>query len=182
MTYCPQCGYALRDGMLICPACGVKTVESYGRKSDEKPASYPNAFSAPRPELKPDAPISQILKETELKKDIPEEEFPIPEPLAEKEQTPVKTGYGDNVLPTGKYALLSTGGFLLNQILFLLPGIGFIIAVIMACAAKKVNRRRHALSAIILYIIGIILVAAGIGAVILLGIENIPFLSRILIK
>ncbi len=182
MTYCPQCGYALRDGVLICPACGVKTVESYGKKAEEKPASYPNAFSAPTPELKADAPVSYMLKEAELKKDIPEEAFPIPEPLAEKETSPVKTGYGDNLLPTGKYALLSTGGYLLNQILFMIPGIGFIIALIMACAAKKVNRRRHALSVVILYVIGIILVAAGIGAVILLGIENIPFLSRVLIK
>ena len=26
MTYCPQCGYAIREGVTICPACGVKVV------------------------------------------------------------------------------------------------------------------------------------------------------------
>lgn len=180
MTYCPQCGYALRDGMLICPSCGVKTVESYGKKTEDATVFTPAEKSVPKPEREADTTISAIQKETE--KDLPEEEFPIPEPLAEKEVTPVKTGYGDNELPTGKYALLSTGGYLLNQILFLLPGVGFIIAIIMACTAKKVNRRRHALSAVILHIICIVLAAASVGAVIWLGIENVPFLSQILIK
>lgn len=181
MTYCPQCGYALRGGVLICPACGVKTVESYGKKAEENTV-VSVAPSAPAPKFEADAPISAILKETEKEKVLPEEAFPIPEPLAKKEQTPVKTGYGDNILPTGKYALLSTGGYLLNQILFLLPGIGFIIAIIMACAAKKVNRRRHALAAVILHIVCIVLVAAAVGAVIWLGVESVPFLARILIK
>ena len=26
MTYCPQCGYAVRDGVAICPSCGTKTL------------------------------------------------------------------------------------------------------------------------------------------------------------
>lgn len=180
MTYCPQCGYALREGVLICPSCGIKTVESFGKKQEQTVQSP--AQTAVYPKITADAPISDILKQAEEEKLVPEEEFPIPEPLAEREVAPVKTSYGDNVLPTGKYALLSTWGYLINQILFLIPGIGFIAAIIMACAAKKVNRRRHALSVVILYIIGILLAGAGVGAVMLLGIENIPFLSRILIK
>ena len=26
MTYCPQCGYAVREGVAICPSCGTKTL------------------------------------------------------------------------------------------------------------------------------------------------------------
>lgn len=171
MTYCPQCGYALRGGVLICPACGTKTVENIGNKAEEAKTFVPQP-----PVLK--AEVSQAAPQEDPENSVTEDAFPIPEPLAEKESAPIKTGYGDNILPTGKYALLSTGGYLLNQILFMLPGIGFIIAIIMACAAKKVNRRRHALSAVILHIICIIIAAAGIGAIAWLGIENIPLLTR----
>lgn len=154
MTYCPQCGYALREGVAICPSCGTKTLcETIPTKEEKKEES-----------------IAQILTEAESAPgSAPEqtEAFPIPAPAEEKEQAPVKTSYGDNVLPTGRYAVLSTGGYLLNQLVFMIPVIGFIIAIIMACASKKVNRRRHALSAVILHIIFLVLVGgiAGISAV-----------------
>ena len=150
MTYCPQCGYALREGVVICPSCGTKTLcEILTVKEEKKEES-----------------IAQILTEAEsapLSASAQAEAFPIPAPAEEKEQAPVKTSYSDNVLPTGRYAVLSTGGYLINQLLFMVPVIGFIIAIIMACASKKVNRRRHALSAVILHIIFLVLAGGIVG-------------------
>ena len=154
MTYCPQCGYAVRDGVAICPSCGTKTL--YG--------------NTPVKEETKEESIAQILVKAETDTPSPAENtektvFPIPEPAAEqKEDTPVKTAYGDNVLPTGRYAPVSAGGYLLNQLLFMIPVFGLIAAIIMACASKKLNRRRHALSAVILHIIFLVLVG-GVGGI-----------------
>ena len=155
MTYCPQCGYAIREGVAICPSCGTKAL--YGTTPVKE-------------EIKEES-IAQILVKAEEDAPAPEKEqevFPIPEPAAQqKEDPPVKTSYSDNVLPTGRYAVLSTGGYLLNQLVFMIPVIGLIAAIIMACASKKTNRRRHALSAVILHIIFLVLAGgiAGISAV-----------------
>ena len=151
MTYCPQCGYAVREGVAICPSCGTKTL--YGTTPVKE-------------EIKEES-VAQILVEAE--KDIPapekvQEVFPIPEPVAQqREEIPVKTSYGDNLLPTGRYAVLSTGGYLLNQLVFMIPVFGLIAAIIMACASKKTNRRRHALSAVILHIIFLVLAGGIVG-------------------
>lgn len=154
MTYCPQCGYAVREGVAICPSCGTKTL--YGDTPIKE-------------EIKEES-VAQVLAEAE--KDIPspaaetekeKEAFPIPEPVSQKEDVPVKTSYGDNILPTGRYALVSTGGYLLNQLVFMIPVFGLIAAIIMACASKKLNRRRHALSAVILHIIFLVLVGGVVG-------------------
>ncbi len=153
MTYCPQCGYALREGTVICPACGIKTA------AEEVPA---------REEIKEEQTVAEAIK-TAATPSPAEEMFPIPEPAHEKEETPVKTGYGDNNVPTGKYALISTGGYLLNQLLFSLPVLGLVFAVIMACASKKVARRRHALSAVILQTLFILLVGGIVGISALFG-------------
>lgn len=152
MTYCPQCGYALREGTVICPSCGVKSARE----------SVPAAE-----ETKKEQPTAEVVKDTAANTPGEGEMFPIPEPVSEKEDTPVKTGYGDNAVPTGKYALVSTGGYLLNQLLFTVPVLGLAAAIIMACASKKVARRRHALSAVILHLLFLLLVGgiAGISAV-----------------
>ncbi len=151
MTYCPQCGYAIREGVAICPSCGTKAL--YGATPVKE-------------EIKEES-ISQILVKEEKAVPAPEkaqEVFPIPQPSAQpKEEIPVKTSYGDNLLPTGRYAVLSTGGYLLNQLLFMIPVIGLIAAIIMACASKKTNRRRHALSAVILHIIFLVLAGGIVG-------------------
>lgn len=152
MTYCPQCGYAVREGVAICPSCGTKTL--YGNVPVKE-------------EIKEES-VARILAEAEKEPCAPEETaqqaFPIPEPVAQTAQeAPVKTSYGDNILPTGRYSLLSTGGYLLNQLLFMIPVIGLIAAIIMACASKKLNRRRHALSAVIIHILFLVLVGGLIG-------------------
>lgn len=157
MTYCPQCGYALREGTVICPACGVKTA------GEEIPVK-----EEIKEEIKEEKTVADVIRDVSAE---PEkgEAFPIPEPLAEKEDAPVKTGYGDNNVPTGKYALLSTGGYLLNQLLFMVPGVGLLFAIIMACASKKVARRRHALSAVILHLLFVLLAAGIVGISSLFG-------------
>lgn len=162
MTYCPQCGYALRDGMPVCPACGVKTALQTAKDEPVKPLTE----------------ITDTLATAQENTAETSEVFPIPEPVSEKAPSPVKTRYSDNTPPMGKYAPLSAGGYLINQILFMLPGIGFIIAIIMACASRRINRRRHALSAVILHIIAIAVTAAAIAAVVWIGAENIGFLTK----
>lgn len=153
MTYCPQCGYALREGTVICPACGVRTA------AEEKTAAE---------EIKEEKTVAEVISDASAEPKR-EEAFPIPEPIAEKEDAPVKTGYGDNNVPTGRYALLSTGGYLLNQLLFMVPGVGLLFAIIMACASKKLARRRHALSAVILQLLFILLVVGIVGISSLFG-------------
>lgn len=153
MTCCPQCGYALREGMVICPACGVKTASETPPKTEE---------------TKKEQTVGSVINEAAISSPA-QELFPIPEPAPEKEEAPVKTGYSDNVVPTGKYSLVSTGGYLLNQLLFMVPVLGLVAAIIMACASKKVARRRHALSAVILHLLFILLVGGIVGISYLFG-------------
>ncbi len=148
-------------------------------KPEETKASVlPEEVASTAEEIKEAAEqISDTPAEAPVQEDVkPDEEevCPIPEPsLRPKEETPVKTGYGDNILPTGKYAIISTGGYLLNQLLFLLPVIGLIGAIIMAICARNVNRRRHALSAIILHVLGLMLLAGLVGISMLFGADAV---------
>lgn len=157
MTYCPQCGYAIREGVTICPACGVKVVTAPEEVTTEAEIEK----DVPETEVS-SATVSEIIDEAAVS-DTP---APIPEPIvseAAQEDTTVKTGYGDNTLPLGKYAPVSTGVFLINQVLYMIPVLGLLLAIIIACCTKKLNCRRHALSWITLHIIFLVLVGGVFG-------------------
>ena len=163
MTYCPQCGYAIREGVTICPACGVKVVTAPEEIAVE-PEIAEDLTEAVDTEIKTEetATVSEILDEAAVS-DTP---APIPEPIVSEEaqeDTTVKTGYGDNALPLGKYAPVSTGVFLINQVLYMIPVLGLLFAIIIACSTKKLNCRRHALSWITLHIIFLVLVGGIFG-------------------
>lgn len=164
MTYCAQCGYALRDGMLICPSCGVNT----GFTAETQPPV--DDESAPVTDQTPDS--QPVLQEQPPI-------IPIPEPQQQTQSSDIKTAYGDNLLPTGKYALLTTGGYFLNQILFMIPVIGFFVSAIMCMASKKVNRRRHAASALIIHIILFILCCAATAGAIYLSVAVADYIKEL---
>lgn len=59
--------------------------------------------------------------------------------------------------PTGKYAVMSTGSFILTSILFAIPVVGLIACIVMAFASKNLNRKHYAKAMLIFMIIGLVL-------------------------
>jgi hypothetical protein len=67
-------------------------------------------------------------------------------------------GAGDSPPPKGSpYAVMGTGAYIGHSILFTIPVVGWLICVIMAFAAKNLNKRHYARAVLIFLVIGAVL-------------------------
>lgn len=166
MSYCTQCGYALRGDAVFCPACGIRlpepepTPDNHGVFADTCSVCEESQVPGEAAEAAPEAVPEDLF--------VPQKKEPIPAPLAPRPDTPVITGYSDNALPRGSYAVLGTGGFFLNRLLFLIPVVGLISAILMACFSRNANRRNDARGALILRAVLYFTVIAAVAVVWLL--------------
>ncbi|MEA5050356.1 MAG: zinc ribbon domain-containing protein [Oscillospiraceae bacterium] len=118
--YCTNCGEAVNDGDTACPKCGEPVP---GAKPAEDPAPADAAEAkiavAERPQMKP------ALQETAA-----------PEKKAPEDAAPPARS---------RYAPVSTFGFLLMDILLLIPVLNLILLFVWARKnSKKINRRNFA--------------------------------------
>ena len=64
---------------------------------------------------------------------------------------------GDGAAPTGRYAVMSVKAYIGHSLLFSIPVVGWAICLMMAFAAKSLNKRNYARAMLVFLLIGIIL-------------------------
>ena len=156
---CPHCGTPLEDNALFCPECGEKVAaappSSY-EWLDEVPAAEPET-AAPEPAAEPAfAGPAAAPAYTEPVYAAPVAAAPATSPEAPAHSAPVpKTGEPEAITVYNKP--LSTAAYFWTLFLFLIPGIGLIVMLIMAFTARNQNRRNFAQACLIYVLIALIL-------------------------
>ena len=127
MAFCTGCGNQVPDDVKFCTECGNPMNET--------------------------SPHTPVIAETEATPP------PQPTPAASTQASYTKPSSSEDAPPPrgSRYAVMSTKAYIGHTLLFAIPGIGWIICLIMAFAAKSLNKRNFAKALIIFFLIGIIL-------------------------
>ena len=146
--FCTNCGAEIADDVVFCTECGTK-VE----------ASQPNATVEQTQSAAPATDVTLTFGEAPKAPEAPV--IPTPQPVYQAAPQPVYQAPADGkeIAPVVK-----TGAFFWLDILYVLPGIGFIACIVVAAASKNANIRHHAAAKLIEVLVGFVL---GIIAVIL---------------
>lgn len=121
MAICAKCGETIPGDVKFCTFCG-SPVSAAGPEASPEPAAEPAAESAATVTAVAEAAAEPPRTETAA----------APEPAEDKHR-----------------AVVSTGNFVLLEFLFAIPVIGWLICLIMAFAAKNLNRKHFARSKLI---------------------------------
>ena len=160
--FCTNCGNTLEEGAMFCPECGQK-VELPSAAAE---AAFAGAvFTAEPTEPAPAAAdVNGAFEEAHAKAaearkaeaaapvyTAPEE--PEPLPAAEAPEEPRPLSKADRPVSTAAYFWL--------MLLFAIPGIGLLLAVILAFAARKKSLRNFARANLIWVLVALIIAIIG---------------------
>lgn len=137
MAFCTECGANVPDGVKFCTACG----KPIGSTIQPEPVQ---AAVQPIPAVQ--VPAAQMTQTSSA-------------PAAQyMSSQPLQTAAMDAPPPAGsRYAVMSTGSFILTSILFAIPVVGFAACLVMAFAAKNLNRKHFARAMLIFMVIGLVM-------------------------
>ncbi len=120
------------------------------------PASFTPAAPAPYTPAEPVIPVAPVPMQTPSL--TPQS---VPSPVVTNPQVPASGMSGLD--KKAEHKVMSTGTAFLLQLLFAIPGVGFIASIIAACAGKESKSRKNmAKAALIWHILLIVLVLAAI--------------------
>jgi hypothetical protein len=141
MAFYTECGANVPDNVKFCTGCG----NPMGEAEEPAPvmaavAAQPAAAQNPPPRQPPVQPAAPAYN-------------PAP---------PSYAAYAPDAPPprASKYAVMSTGSYIGHTLLFAIPVVGWLACIVMAFAAKNLNKRNYARSVLIFLIIGAILAVA----------------------
>ena len=178
MITCNKCGAGLADGIRFCTECGNKIEEAatpaeaavteevteepvsaqaepeapVGMKEVEAPATpAPAPQPAPQPQPVYQQPVYQQQTYQQPVYQQPVYQQPVqPQPVQQAPKTDAK--------PEGKYALISTGGFIGITLLMCIPLLGQLLLIIWALGGcKKKQKTYYARACLIMIIISLVL-------------------------
>ena len=129
MAFCNKCGAQVADGIKFCTGCG-SPMEDAALPLSPPPPVAPPASNPPPPAYAP-PPVQQ---QSFTNGDAPP-------------------------MPGSRYSVMGVGSYVGHAILFSIPLIGWIIALIMAFAAKNHNKRNFARAMLVFFVIGLVLSA-----------------------
>lgn len=207
--FCTECGHAITDGMTVCPECGTRLEESAPQTAQEPKTQpvpekkEPDKTADVCPKCgKPYRPGVQFCTECGTPKANAAQANPVNPaytaapaasenaqrtntvPPAGVPYTPQQTGYpyaAVNEEPRGGvYGVVSTGAFFWLNVLFNLPGLGWLFCIILSFAPQNVNIKHFARSRLIVLLIALILAALAWGIFTIFSSEIAAFFSNIL--
>ena len=164
MAFCTECGTNVPDDVKFCTSCGkpIKAVPKMDAAAQEA-AARPSAAAYSLPPGRVAAAYSPPPGQTAAAYSPPPGQAaaaysPPPVPAAVTYGSPPGQAAADTTpLAGSRYAVMSTGAFILLSILFAIPLIGQIACIIMAFGAKNLNRRNFARATLIFMIIGLVI-------------------------
>ena len=142
MITCNKCGASLADDTRFCTECGNKIEEApVGMKEVEAPQPAPAPAPVPQPVYQQPVYQQPVYQQ-------PVQPQPVVQPVQQAPKTDAK--------PEGKYALISTGGFIGITLLMCIPLLGQLLLIIWALGGcKKKQKTYYARACLILMIISI---------------------------
>lgn len=129
---CPQCGTPYRPGVQFCTECGTRRAESPAETNQTPVNPKPARPTQPDPMRANSAPMGVPYT---------------PAPVAAAE---------DDMPRGGAYGVVSTGAFFWLDVLFKLPGLGWLFCIILSFAPKNYNIKHFARSRLIVLVIALI--------------------------
>lgn len=134
---CPQCGTPYRPGVQFCTECGTRRAESPAETNQTPVNPKPARPTQPNPVHANPAPMGVPYT---------------PAPVAAAE---------DDMPRGGAYGVVSTGAFFWLDVLFKLPGLGWLFCIILSFAPKNYNIKHFARSKLVVLVIA--LICAGLA-------------------
>ena len=134
---CPKCGTPYRPGVQFCTECGTRRAESPAETNQTPVNPKPARLTQPNPVHANPAPMGVPYT---------------PAPVAAAE---------DDMPRGGAYGVVSTGAFFWLDVLFKLPGLGWLFCIILSFAPKNYNIKHFARSKLVVLVIA--LICAGLA-------------------
>ncbi len=155
--FCTNCGAELADGAVFCTECGTKLAPA-----EPQPEPVPTADPAPVPVESP-APAMAEPASAVPATPAPAPAYPAPNPYQTQEpyQQPYTAQPAASAPPAKENKPVSTIGFMLLQLLYVIPVVGFICSLVLAIAPRNKNVRHHALANFLWKIILLVLFVYG---------------------
>ena len=156
--FCTNCGKELPEGAAFCTGCGARVQEA---GPAPEPAAEPAPQAAAEPAAQPVVPA--LVPEPEPRQE--QQSQYREQPRQEEYQSPYRT----EPQPQGDYPPkpekgkkpVSTIGFMLLQLLYAIPIIGFFASLVLAIAPEKKDLKHHALASFLWKLIFIVLLIVG---------------------
>ena len=150
--FCTNCGRELPEGAVFCTDCGARV--------EQQPAAEPVAEAA-APAAQPTAPAVAPEPEPRQEQQSQQRE----QPRQEEYQSPYRTEPQPQTAypqrPVKAKKPVSTIGFMLLQLLYAIPIIGFFASLVLAIAPEKKDLKHHALASFLWKLIFIALLVFG---------------------
>lgn len=153
---CPKCGTPYRPGVQFCTECGTRRAES--------PAAAPvnpnpaNANPIHQANANPVNPNPANASPNTVN---PNPVHANPAPMGVP-YTPAPVAAAEDDMPRGgAYGVVSTGAFFWLDVLFKLPGLGWLFCIILSFAPKNYNIKHFARSKLVVLVIA--LICAGLA-------------------
>jgi hypothetical protein len=183
MKYCTSCGAALLDGFRFCVQCGATvpagqpdvdpTVIDLGTEATPEKVETPVASPSGMPEFSPEPFTSEAEEAAEQSADEPSEPVTpapsydtsyVPSSAPTVDVTPTEpTVSAPASTPKDEKGLLSFDGAFVALLLFALPGVGLITAIIWALGGAHNPSRKNLARAYLLLVLAICVFAACMG-------------------
>ena len=182
--FCTECGHALTEEATVCPECGTKVQNSAnpssGRTEETQKATQTDTRQAEEVCPKcgtPYRPGVQFCTECGTRRaESPAEtnQTPVnPKPARPPQPDPMRANSAPMGVPYspapsnaasiegdmprgGAYGVVSTGAFFWLDVLFKLPGLGWLFCIILSFAPKNYNIKHFARSRLIVLVIALI--------------------------
>lgn len=160
--FCTNCGAEIAEGKKFCSVCGTKIADMPAPQSQPEQAD-PAQQTSPRlilatpeilePKAEPEPENFQQIFQQPQSAQQPAPQY-TPPPSISNGETPPKKG--------SKYAPVGTFGYIGRIILFFIPVIGWIAALIMSFGKGNINGRNFSRAILVLTCVGIVIVAVAI--------------------
>lgn len=153
---CPKCGTPYRPGVQFCTECGTRRAQSPAaapvnpNPANANPVHQANANPVnPNPANANPNPVN------------PNPVHANPAPMGVP-YTPAPVAAAEDDMPRGgAYGVVSTGAFFWLDVLFKLPGLGWLFCIILSFAPKNYNIKHFARSKLVVLVIA--LICAGLA-------------------
>ena len=162
--FCTNCGFTLEEGAMFCPECGQKV--EIPAAAAETAAAAAAVFTAEP--AQPAAPVfTAVPKQAAAEVNSAFEEAHAKAAAARKPEAPKPAAAPAKEAPEEPQPLsksdrpVSTAAYFWLMLLFAIPGLGLILAIILAFAARKKSLRNFARANLIWVLVALILCIVG---------------------
>ena len=158
---CPKCGTPYRPGVQFCTECGTRRAQSPAAAPVNPNPANANPVNPNPVHANPVNPANTNPANANPNPVNPNLVHANPAPMGVP-YTPAPVAAAEDDMPRGgAYGVVSTGAFFWLDVLFKLPGLGWLFCIILSFAPKNYNIKHFARSKLVVLVIA--LICAGLA-------------------